>query len=113
MLPTDTQKNTAFAFAKEKGVSSPEEFALTLGAHFLEVTPKATGARIEIEEYAWERLEVDGAGHDHSFVRRGPETRTAVVTIDDSDRRAPGLGGLRAAGPGHPQVHRLGASRAS
>ena len=26
------------------------------------------------------RIEVDGSGHDHSFVRRGPEVRTAVVT---------------------------------
>ncbi len=36
VLPTDTQKNTAFAFAKEKGVGAIEEFALTLGDHFLD-----------------------------------------------------------------------------
>ena len=35
VLPTDTQKNTAFAFAKEKGVGAIEEFALTLGDQFL------------------------------------------------------------------------------
>ena len=29
-------------------------------------------------------IEVNGSGHDHSFVRRGPEMRTAVVTTDDS-----------------------------
>ena len=84
VLPTDTQKNTAFAFAKEKGITSPEQFGITLGAHFLDVTPKANASRIGIEEYAWERIEVDGSGHDHSFVRRGPEVRTAVVTTDDS-----------------------------
>ena len=84
VLPTDTQKNTAFAFAKEKGVSSPEQFGITLGAHFLDTAPKATASRIGIEEYAWERIEVDGHGHDHSFVRRGPEFRTTVVTTDDS-----------------------------
>ena len=27
---------------------------------------------------------MDGHGHDHSFVRRGPEFRTTVVTTDDS-----------------------------
>ena len=32
VLPTDTQKNTAFAFAKEHGVTSPEDYALALGA---------------------------------------------------------------------------------
>src|SRR5258705_8610471 len=84
VLPTDTQKNTAFAFAKEKGISSPEQFGITLGAHFLDTAPKATASRIGIEEYAWERIEVDGHGHDHSFVRRGPEFRTTVVTTDDS-----------------------------
>ncbi len=90
VLPTDTQKNTAFAFAKEKGVSSPEQVGLTLGAHFLDTAPKATAARIGLEEYTWERIPVNGEGHDHSFVRRGPEIRTAVVTTDDSqgERRA-------------------------
>jgi urate oxidase len=97
VLPTDTQKNTAFAFAKEKGVTSPEQFGLTLGAHFLDTAPKATAARIGIEEYTWERLVVNGAEHDHSFVRRGPEVRTAVVTTDDStgERRAWVVSGIQ------------------
>ena len=90
ILPTDTQKNTVFAFAKEKGVRSIEEFALTLGDHFIHQTPKATGARIEIEEYFWDRISIDGAPHDHSFVRNGGETRTTVVTVEGrgADRKA-------------------------
>jgi urate oxidase len=84
VLPTDTQKNTAFSFAKEKGVRSIEEFALTLGDHFIKQTPAADGARIEIEEYPWERIQVDGAGHDHAFVRSGSGVRTTVVNIDGS-----------------------------
>ncbi len=84
VLPTDTQKNTAFAFAKEKAFSSPEEYALTLGKHFLEACPASNGSRVEIEEYFWDRIEVGGQGHDHSFVRRGPEVRTTVVTTDAS-----------------------------
>jgi urate oxidase len=47
ILPTDTQKNTAFAFAKEHGVTSPEDYAITLGKHFLQATPAATGRRSE------------------------------------------------------------------
>ena len=82
VLPTDTQKNTVFAFAKEKGVASIEEFALTLADHFIASTPAAEGARIEIEEYAWDRIPVDGAGHDHSFVRTGGGVRTTVVNVD-------------------------------
>jgi urate oxidase len=96
VLPTDTQKNTVFAFAKEKGVRSLEEFALTLGDHFIAQTPAADGARIEIEEYAWSRIPVDGAGHDHSFVRTGGGTRTTVVNIDGrgADRVAHVVSGL-------------------
>ena len=97
ILPTDTQKNTVFAFAKEKGVRSIEEFALTLGDHFIGQTPKATGARIEIEEYFWDRISIDGAPHDHSFVRNGGETRTTVVTVEGrgADRRAWAVSGLK------------------
>lgn len=82
VLPTDTQKNTAFAYAKEHGVTSPEDYAIALGRHFLDAAPPATGALVRVEEYAWDRIQVDGQGHDHSFVRRGTETRTVVVTVD-------------------------------
>ncbi|TCM44544.1 factor-independent urate hydroxylase [Kribbella sp. VKM Ac-2568] len=82
VLPTDTQKNTAFAFAKEKGIGAIEDFALTLGGHFIDSAPAADGARIEIEEYPWERISVDGAGHDHAFVRAGSGIRTTVVNVD-------------------------------
>src|SRR3954453_11078707 len=82
VLPTDTQKNTAFAYAKEHGVTSPEDYAIALGRHFLDAAPPATGALVRVEEYAWDRIQVGGSGHDHSFVRRGTETRTVWVTAD-------------------------------
>lgn len=81
VLPTDTQKNTAFAYAKKHGVTSPEDYATALGRRLLEATPAATGARVEVEEYAWDRIRVKGRGHDHAFVRRGGEVRTAVVDV--------------------------------
>jgi urate oxidase len=81
VLPTDTQKNTAFAYAKQHGISSPEDYALALGGRLLEATPAGTGATIAVEEYAWDRIEVDGAGHDHAFVRRGGEVRTTTVDL--------------------------------
>jgi urate oxidase len=96
VLPTDSQKNTVFAFAKEKGIRTLEEFGLTLGDHFLAQTPAATGARIAIEEYGWNRIPVDGAGHDHSFLRTGGGTRTTVVDVDGrgADRVAHVVSGL-------------------
>ena len=84
VLPTDTQKNTAFAYAKEVGISSPEEYAVALASHFLDAAPAATAAQVRVEEDAWDRIAVEGSpeGHDHSFVRRGTETRTCVVTVE-------------------------------
>ncbi|GAA1956365.1 urate oxidase [Nocardioides panacihumi] len=75
VLPTDTQKNTAFAYAKIHGVDSIEDYAIALGGRLLEATPAADQAQVRVEEYAWDRL------GDHSFVRRGGAVHTAVVTV--------------------------------
>jgi urate oxidase len=75
VLPTDTQKNTAFAYAKLHGVASPEDYALALGRRLLEATPAAEQAQVRVEQYAWNRL------GQHAFVRRGGEVRTCVVTV--------------------------------
>lgn len=97
VVPTDTQKNTVFAFAKEKGIGSLEEFALALGEYFIAEHPTVEGARVEIEEYQWDRIPVDGAGHDHSFVRSGSGVRTTVVNIDGSgdDRKTHVISGIK------------------
>ena len=97
VLPTDTQKNTAFSFAKEKGITSIEEYACALGAHFVDRTESVTAARVAVEEYPWQRIDVDGAGHDHAFTRTGVETRTTVVTVDGTGtgRRTTVVSGLK------------------
>jgi urate oxidase len=82
VLPTDTQKNTVYAYAKEKGLGAIEAYALTLARHFVDDIRPVEGARIEVDEYFWDRIEVDGRPHDHSFVRRGHEVRTTVVTVE-------------------------------
>ena len=40
------------------------------------------GCRIEIDEYDWERVSVDGVEHNHTWMRKGQETRTTILTID-------------------------------
>lgn len=82
VLPTDSQKQTAYSYAKEKGLTSIEPYGLTLAAHFVDDVEPVTGARIEIEEYEWERAVVDGVEHDHTFVRKGQEVRTAAITVE-------------------------------
>jgi urate oxidase len=82
VLPTDTQKNTCYAYAKERGIGAIEDYALALARHFVDDIAPVEGARVEVDEYAWDRIEIDGRPHDHSFVRRGQEVRTTVVTVD-------------------------------
>ena len=74
VLPTDTMKNTVYAFAREHGVGAPEEFGLLLARHFVTTQPQVSGARVTLEAYGWERL------GPHSFRRSGGFVRTAVVT---------------------------------
>jgi urate oxidase len=88
VLPTDTQKNTVYAFAKRLGGIEPEAFALTLAAHFVESAPSISRARVAIDEYGWARL---GA---HSFARHGGEVRTCVA-VHDAGAGVSVVGGLR------------------
>ncbi|MFF8916141.1 factor-independent urate hydroxylase [Streptomyces sp. NPDC015032] len=90
VLPTDTTKNTVYAFAKEYGIESAEQFGIHLARHFVTSQEAIRTARIRIEEYAWERIATSDAdsqftGADevkHSFVRKGQETRTTQITFD-------------------------------
>lgn len=93
VLPTDTQKNTCYAFAKSHGLGEIEDYALALARHFVDDVAPVRGARIAVDEFAWERVPVGGTGHDHAFVRSGSEVRTTVVTVDDDGAQV--VSGLR------------------
>jgi urate oxidase len=78
VLPTDTQKNTVYAFAKEdEVVAQPESFGIRLARHFVDNTEPITRARVKLEMYPWSRL-----NNPHAFVRDGRYVRTATVTYD-------------------------------
>ena len=78
VLPTDTMKNTVYAFAKEHGVDQPEVFGLLLARHFVDTQPQVHTARVSIEAFAWERL------GPHSFQRTADFTRLAVIDVSAS-----------------------------
>ncbi|CAM5524263.1 uricase [Streptomyces tanashiensis] len=83
-LPTDTTKNTVYAFAKEHGVDSPEAFGILLAQHFVGSQAVIHEAQIRIEEYAWERISVPSRKEQHSFARKGQEVRTAQITYSEN-----------------------------
>lgn len=76
VLPTDSQKNTVYAFARRHGVGAPEEFGIRLARHFVDSQPAIRWARVGIEQYGWQRL------GPHSFQRCGDQTRVAAVAYD-------------------------------
>ena len=95
VLPTDTQKNTVYAFAKQHGVGPVEEFAQLLARHFVTHVEPVSSAQVQVEEMRWDRANVDGQPHDHTFVRSGAERRTAVATASDAGEHiVSGLTGL-------------------
>jgi urate oxidase len=81
-VPTDTQKQTVFAFAQQYGIESPEQFLLKLADHFTGEFDWITGGRWAAQEYVWNRIN----DHDHCFVQHKDEVRTAVVVADGEER---------------------------
>jgi len=65
VLPTDTQKNTVYAFTQRLGDVEPEVLALALAGHF--VKAPITRARVTVDQYGWTRLA------PHSFARGDAE----------------------------------------
>jgi urate oxidase len=78
LLATDTMRNTVYALAKDHLTGSIEAFGLALVDHFLRAGPTVTSCLVEITQHRWDRIEVDGRPHEHSFVRGRGERRTEV-----------------------------------
>jgi urate oxidase len=85
VLPTDTMKNTVYAFAKEHGSGEIENFALALTERFLESHKAVHRARIEVAEAPWRRISVGEKPHGQAFARESDERRTVVVTRTRSE----------------------------
>jgi urate oxidase len=81
ILPTDTQKNTVYALAKEHFTGTIEAYGLVLARHFVSRNPQVSKARIEILEHGWQRMQFEGQNHPHAFTGGGSEKRRAVVEL--------------------------------
>ena len=91
VLPTDSQKNKAYALAKELGGDvEPEAFALAHASFFVSSQDPITRARVSVEEYGWTPIGATG----YSFARSGDLVRTTVVHVD-SARGASVVSGLK------------------
>ncbi|HEX6961231.1 MAG TPA: urate oxidase, partial [Lacipirellula sp.] len=89
VIPTDTMKNTVYAFARELDPAELETFAWTLGSHFVENFAHVSHAAVRLTETPWQRLTIDGRPHPHAFLGTSTERNTcqAVVSMakDESE----------------------------
>lgn len=102
VLPTDSQKQTIFAYAATHLRGSVEDYGLALARHFVDDIGPVSSARIEIEDFPWERV----GDHPHTWTRKA---RRCVPPRSPSPvpGAPPGMGRRGAEGSGGPQVHRL------
>ena len=82
-LPTDTMKNTVYAFARRDPIDHVETFGLRLAEHFAG-KPLVSRVRVVATEHRWERLSAGGRPHPHAFVQPGGEQWTTTITRDAS-----------------------------
>lgn len=79
VLPTDSQKNKAYALARELGGDvEPEAFGIELARFFVSSQEPIARARVSVEEYGWAPIGATG----YSFARSGDLVRTTVVRVD-------------------------------
>jgi urate oxidase len=68
VVPTDTIKNTIQILAQEHLTGSIEGFGLALGKHFLGRYAHIASVECELSERVWDRVEIGGKPHPHTFL---------------------------------------------
>ena len=81
VVATDTMKNTAYAFAKDRLDGSVEAYGRSLAEHFL-AEPQVDTATVNIRSHAWHAIDVAGQRSPGAFVRGGEGTRVATVVAN-------------------------------
>ena len=95
VLPTDSQKNTVYAFAADAPLGEIEDFALRLARHFVATSGAVRRATVHVDEHAWDHIEISEDGHPHAFRRTGEERRQARADAHASGAHvSAGLDGL-------------------
>jgi urate oxidase len=81
VIPTDTMKNTAYAYALDTLSGSIEAYATALARHFLDFD-QVDRATVNVREHGWRPIDVAGTPAPDAFVRTGEGTRVATVSAD-------------------------------
>ena len=84
ILPTDTQKNTVYALAKDFFTGSVEDFGRQLSQHFFSNNQQVSGVIIRITEHLYARIPYGGTDHPYAFIGSGSETHTTEIVQNAS-----------------------------
>ncbi|MCK0206496.1 urate oxidase [Starkeya koreensis] len=87
VIATDSIKNIVNIVARDHVGAENEDFVGLLASHFLDRYAHVDGVEITAAETRWRRIEVDGAGHDHSFVLDGNGKPFVKLEATRQDRR--------------------------
>ena len=79
VVATDSMKNTVNVFAKNKLGSENEEFGAILAEHFLKTYSHVDRVEVRLAEHGWERMNIGGQPHPHSFLEKGGGTPLAHI----------------------------------
>ncbi len=93
VLPTDTMRGTCFALARD-GIDSVAGFTRRVAERLFVASPAVDRVRIRVIAHPWERIEVDGSPHPHSF-RPGTGGDTVTTLTQDRDAEPAITGGVR------------------
>lgn len=85
ILPTDTMKNTVWAFAAEYLAGSIEDYGVALARHFVSDFEQVNAAEVALEEHIWQRVKIGKRLNPYAFTAAGPELRIASVTSTGDD----------------------------
>lgn len=81
VLPTDTQKNTVFALAKDHPLNCIEDFGLHLATHFKSQNPQIHKVRIELSRKQWAAIVDNGQAHPKAYQRGGNEKWNTIIEM--------------------------------
>lgn len=80
ILPTDTMKNTVYAFARDSDAASMEDYAKGLVDFLLARNTQVESAEVVVESTLWKRLMVEGKPYPTGFMRGSDERQTTTVS---------------------------------
>jgi len=67
IVPTDTQKNTLYAFAKKFDIEPLEKWMISAGKDMMQRHSHISAVNIDMEELPWERVKIQGQDLNHAF----------------------------------------------